>query len=157
LTAYLKTSDEIIFPALQAENKEQIFKRLCDTALEKGYVEDGFFEDLVAREKDFPTGLATNIPISIAHVGTHCLESFIAIATLERPVEFENMDGSEEKLQVKIVFIFGLVQLEEQTAVLRKLSVLFQNHEFLEQIYSSQTSKALLKVMLNYLGDMLQV
>ena len=108
-------------------------------------------------EKEYPTGLNTTIPISIAHVGTHCLESFLSVATLAEPVEFESMDGSEDKLMVRIVFVFGLIHPEQQAFVLRKLGVLFQNPQFLEDLQDSKTSEALLKVMLGYLGDMLCV
>jgi PTS system galactitol-specific IIA component len=157
MTTYLKTAEEMMFPALHAETKEQVFRKICDRAVSMGYVEEGFYDDLVVREQSFPTGLATSIPIAIAHVGTHCLESFIAIAALENPVEFENMDGSEEKLQVKIVFVFGLIHQEEQSSVLRRLSVLFQSAGFLEEIYGSQSAGVLLKTMRSYLGDMLWV
>jgi|GEM_PF-4683484 len=71
---FLTTSVNVMLPDLHATKKEEVIKKLCDKALENGYVDKLFYDDLIAREKEFPTGLDTSIPMAISHVGTHCLK-----------------------------------------------------------------------------------
>jgi PTS system galactitol-specific IIA component len=140
---------------ISAHKKEDVLELLSAKALEEGYVTEKFGKDLLEREQSFPTGLDMSIPISLAHVGTNCLSSFLALATLSNPVPFGNMDGSDTFVHAKLVFVFGIVKPEEQVVVLQRLGNLFKKLEFLKKLYLSDTQESLLSTLKSFLGGML--
>ncbi|MGI6145510.1 MAG: PTS sugar transporter subunit IIA [Peptococcia bacterium] len=143
----LATSKELMFSQINVDSQKTLFQIICGKALEKGFVKAEFYQDLLEREETYPTGLDTPIPMAIPHVGTHCCQSFLSLATLKTPIEFEKMDGSEGTLPVRIVIMFGIVNPNEQVEVLQKLSCLFQNKPFLEKLAQAPNSDALLAVL----------
>jgi PTS system galactitol-specific IIA component len=155
MSACLATSLNLMQPMIDIQKKEDILELLSTKALEEGYVTENFSKDLLEREKTFPTGLAMSIPIALAHVGTNCLCSFLALATLRNPVQFGNMDGSDTHVHAKLVFVFGIVKPEEQVIVLQKLGNLFNDSKFLKELSVCDTQEKLLSTLKSYLGGML--
>jgi Phosphotransferase system mannitol/fructose-specific IIA domain (Ntr-type) len=153
----LNTTSELMFLQVSEESKENLICKICSRAEEKGYVTSKFAEDLLSREAEFPTGLNTPVPIAIPHIGTNCNKSFFSFATLKKPIDFENMDGSEGMVPVRIVFLFGIVEPEEQVGVLTKISKLFQDKDFLEKIYESLNPNEALKIVKDILGGMVDI
>lgn len=153
----LATSKDLMFPQITVADQEMLIKVLCEKAVEKGFIEPQFCLDLLEREKKFPTGLDTPVPMAIPHVGTHCRKSFLSLATLKKPIQFEMMDGSEGEFPVKIVIVFGIVDPAEQVEVLKKFSCLFQNREFLEKLQQAPSADMMLAMLNEVLEDMLVV
>jgi len=153
----LITTSELIFLQVSEESKEDLLHKICSKVEEKGYITTEFAEDLIRREIEFPTGLDTPIPIAIPHIGTNCRDSFFSMTTLKDPVEFENMDGSETMIPARIVFLFGIVEPEEQVKVLRKLSAMFRNRSFLDSLYKSSDPEEALKYLEDILGEMIDI
>lgn len=153
----LATSKDLMFPQITVVNQEMLIKVLCEKAVEKGLIEPQFCLDLLEREKEFPTGLDTPIPMAIPHVGTHCCKSFLSLATLKEPIQFEMMDGSEGRLPVKIVIMFGIIDPAEQVEVLKKFSCLFQDRSFLEELHQAPNSDTMITILNEALEDMLVV
>jgi len=143
----LTTSLEFMMANLNVSSQEELFDAICRMAEETGFVLPGFCRELTAREKEFPTGLQTPIPIAIPHVGTSCVKSFFSLATLKQPILFNNMADPEESLPVRIVFLFGIVDPSEQVNILRKLSEIFQKKETLEAISKAKSNIELMEIM----------
>lgn len=149
----LTTSLEFMMANLEVRNHCELFSVICEKAIEKGYILSDFCGDLIEREKIYPTGLETVIPIAIPHVGTNCVQSFFSLATLKDPIEFNNMADPDETLSVKIVFLFGIVDPSEQVDILRKLSEIFQKKEILEAISAAEKDMDLMDIMKRELED----
>lgn len=151
--AGLKTCKSMIITDCDAKSDTEVIARLCDLAQEQNYVNEIFKEKILEREKEYPTGLATVVPIAIPHIHDGCLSSFFSIATFENPVEFSAMDGSDEKVKTQIVFLFGITDPSYQTAVLRKFSMIFQNEEMLNSYISIKDRDLLLDKLKQDLED----
>lgn len=129
-------NQEIVFFNESCSSKEEAIKKLADEFLKKGLVKDTFFQAVVDREKVYPTGLSINgIGVAIPHTdGIHVVEPQIGFMSLKEPVAFKNMVDDTDEIQVKIIFMLGLLKSEQQIQMLQKLVELFQNEELLKQV-----------------------
>lgn len=147
----------MILTDVEGHSDEEIIRKLCGLALEKGYIEELFIEKILEREKAFPTGLCTEVPIAIPHVHDGCLKSFFTMATLKEPIAFNSMDGSPEKIKVQVVFLFGITDPSQQTMVLRKFCEMFQNGAILKKILDTKDMKQMVILLKENLGDYIVV
>ena len=108
-------SEQLAEIAYQAEDKEEVIRLLAGKMDKLGYVEMGFEEAVLTREKKYPTGLPTKIPVALCHVEAEYVNrTALAIATLKKPVEFHNMGDPKMVLPVEIVFLLTIVDPKEQ-------------------------------------------
>ena len=71
-------------------------------------IEPVFVTALLEREKEYPTGLPTGVPIAIPHIHDGCLRSFFSMAVLDTPVAFGCMGDPDETVETRLVFLFGI-------------------------------------------------
>lgn len=147
----LRSEKDLIHLRVNAHNVEELLKELCSNVLEKKFIEPIFVENVIEREKTFPTGLPTDIPLAIPHVHEGCIKSFFSMAICENPIEFESMDGSDEKIPVKLVFLFGITNPSQQTKILMKFCEIFQNNEILTSMLNVNNEKELVDILKNIL------
>lgn len=128
--------EEIVFFNQLFENKEEALKKLADEFLKKGLVKDSFFQALIDREKNYPTGLSINgIGIAIPHTdGVHIIKPQIGFMSLKKPVIFKDMVDYQHDIEVSIIFMLGLSKSEQQIEMLQRLVELFQNEKLLGQV-----------------------
>ena len=55
LKDYVK--EELVFLNLTISDRAELFKKLSTFFLDKGYVNEGFYDFIVEREENYPTGL----------------------------------------------------------------------------------------------------
>jgi len=98
--------DNLIFTNLSCKSSAEVIELLGNALFNRGFVEEGFVESIIEREKKFPTGLSTFIPIALPHTTPDFTkkEGF-AIATLKEPVGFKDMGNPKHTLKVKIVLM----------------------------------------------------
>lgn len=149
----LQTDSSLILTNVEVNKDEEIINKLCSLAMKQGYINDLFIEKILEREKVFPTGLSTEVPIAIPHIHDGCLKSFFSMATLNKPVEFAAMDGSEKNVLVEIVFLFGITDPSQQTEVLQKFCEIFQNGDLLRDFKNIKDEKGLLGKLKSVLGN----
>jgi PTS system galactitol-specific IIA component len=116
-----------------------------------GFVEPGFTDAVISREKQYPTGLPTKIPVALCHVEAEFVkETALAVATLESPVSFNNMGDPKSELQVKLVFLLTIVDPKKQVQYLRKMMGLFKD-ETLSYLEKAQSKKDVISLLKNLL------
>ncbi|MCI2062074.1 MAG: PTS sugar transporter subunit IIA [Eubacteriaceae bacterium] len=152
----MKMNKELLFIKKNFTTKEEVINNTCSIAERLGYVNENFKTDIIKREQEFPTGLDTAVPIAMPHVGTNCNTSFMSITTVEKPVNFKYMDGTEGELPVEIIFLFGIVHPEDQMEVLKKLTALFRDENRLNRIINAQTNEEGFETMKEFLGDFVE-
>ena len=115
-----------------AKNSEQAIK-LCGEALYKAGIVRKDFGDLCAkREKDFPTGLPTEIPTAIPHVKDEGItQNAICLLKLNCPVTFKRLDDDTEEVKTDMIFNLAIKDAEEHLEVLQKMMVFLNNPEVL--------------------------
>jgi PTS system galactitol-specific IIA component len=137
-------SEDLIELGITETKKEDVIKIMADKLWAKGYVKDGYYENVVKREKDFPTGLPTVIPVALCHTEAQYVnQSAMAVGTLAHPVEFNEMGTPERNIQAEIIFLLALKDSKDQITYLKKMVTVFKSKETLETIRDATDSKAL--------------
>lgn len=149
----LATRTSMVRAGVAMASSGEAIELLAGAAIAAGFATEEFTTAILAREAEYPTGLPTAIPVAIPHIHDGCLRSFFACMTLGSPVRFASMEGDDEPLDVEIVFCFGITDPRQQAKVLRQLSVLFQNAEYLNQLKAAETDEKLLHMLAERLGD----
>ena len=72
----LYTNQTMILTEVTAGNAEEVIRLLAGKAMENDLIEPEFITAVLAREKEYPTGLPTAVPIAIPHIHDGCLKSF---------------------------------------------------------------------------------
>jgi len=129
-------SEEIAFFNQSCDNKEGALKKLADEFLSKGLVKDTFFQAVMDREQDYPTGLSINgIGVAIPHTdGIHIIKPQIGFMSLKDPVVFKDMADDQHEIEVNTIFMLGLLKSEQQIQILQKLVDLFQDESLLKSV-----------------------
>lgn len=129
-------SEEIAFFNQSCSSKEEALKKLADDFLAKGLVKDTFFQAVIDREKDYPTGLDINgIGVAIPHTdGIHIIKPQIGFMSLKEPVIFKDMVDANHEIEVSTIFMLGLLKSEQQMDMLQKLVELFQDEVLFKKV-----------------------
>lgn len=151
----LYTNKSMVLTGESVETADQVIDELGKLALDNGCIEALFITAVKKREKEYPTGLPTVVPIAIPHIHDGCLRSFFSMAVLKEPVIFRCMGDPEEEIPVQLVFLFGITDPVQQTEVLKKFSAMFQNKEFLDKLSETENEEKALELMKEILGDYL--
>ena len=118
-----------------AETKEEALKLLADQFVETGVAKDTFYQGLITREADFPTGLSLeNMCVAIPHTDVeHVNKTQVGFMSLDNPVEFIEMGTEDKLIPVRMMFMLALKEAHQQLEMLTKLMDVFQNNELMEK------------------------
>lgn len=141
-------SADLVELGITATKKEDVIKILADKMLAMGLVKDGYYENVVAREEDFPTGLPTVIPVALCHTeAKYVNQSAMAVGTLVQPVAFHEMGTPERDIMAEIIFLLALKDPKDQITYLKKMVTVFKSRETLEAIRDATDKKALIALL----------
>lgn len=131
------------------KDREDIVKLLANMLVENGNIFPAYCNDVLEREKEFPTGLPTEgIKVAIPHAKSeNVIISGVAIGVLKEPVMFQNMANPEEKLPVRIVFLLASKTEEEQLDNLKVLMKCFADSKFLQKILESGKAEDIVEIV----------
>ncbi|MFP3121946.1 PTS sugar transporter subunit IIA [Ectobacillus funiculus] len=135
-------SEKSIFTDLEVSNKEEALKILSDSLLEQGFIHDDFYENLLNREQNFPTGLESfEAGIAIPHTEPkHVKQDSIAVAVLDQPITFQSMVDKSMSIDVKIIFLLSLSQSTKHLNILRQIMELIKEEGSLQEISNMSKS-----------------
>ncbi len=122
-----------------AEGRDEALKLLADEFIKAGVAKDSFYEGLITREANFPTGLSlNNMCVAIPHTDVeHVNRTQIGFMSLDEPVEFVEMGTDDKKIPVKMMFMLALKEAHQQLDMLMKLMDAFQNDDLIERFYAA--------------------
>lgn len=128
---------------VEASSSKEVIKIAADELYRRGIVKKNFFEHVMLREKEFPTGLATDkYGIAIPHTDSKYVNrSQIEFVSLKSPVKFKNMGNASEDIEVTHVFMIAMSQLHEQADTLAKLMGLFLDEELMQRMYECSSKE----------------
>ncbi len=148
--------EQLVEVNVEAQDREEVIRMLSGKMNACDFVEKGFEQAVLAREKQYPTGLPTKIPVALCHVeAEYVKQTAMAVATLKKPVEFHNMGDPQAVLDVEIVFLLTILDPKQQVFYLRKLMELFKDGT-LPSLKAAKTKKevvALLAQKINQLEE----
>jgi galactitol PTS system EIIA component len=128
--------EKSVFADLNVPNKEGALKVLTDSLLEQGFIYDSFYESLLEREENYPTGLESyDIGIAIPHTDPkHVKQDSIAVAVLDKPVVFQDMVDKNNSIKVKIIFLLSLSESTKHLNILKQIIELIKGEGTLKEI-----------------------
>jgi galactitol PTS system EIIA component len=121
------------------ESQADFFKKVGAWLHENNYVTSTFFEAIINREAQYPTGLHTPyFDVSIPHTDPNHIEKpFIAVVRPDSPIEFKEMGNLEGKTFARVIFVIGFKHGENQLIILQKLMSMFSDQSMMNVCLNS--------------------
>ncbi|SEO41499.1 PTS system, galactitol-specific IIA component [Amphibacillus marinus] len=143
---HLHFDESLIFKNLQAQSTEDALKQVATALFQQGLVKESYINAVIEREKQYATGLPTEgIAVAIPHTDCiHVNQKAIAIAVLDKPIEFGIMGELDSTTPVSIIFMLAMDQEHAQLSLLQNLMAIFQDRVFLEFLVN-EPDKQLIK------------
>ena len=129
---------------LEAETSTEVIQHLGKKLMDAGLVKDSFIEAAITRESTLPTGLPLDgdIHVAIPHTDIiHVIQSGVAMATLTKPVIFQNMVMPSEDVNVSIVFMLAIDQPHAQIEMLQEIAELLQDPVTLQRLKDAKEAQ----------------
>lgn len=118
---------DLSFIGLEASTSTEVLSAFAAQALAVGAVHPSYEAALLERERAYPTGLPTIIPVAIPHADVeHAIQSGLGIATLATPVEFGEMGGADSTVLARVAVLILVTKPHAQAELLSRLIAVFQ-------------------------------
>lgn len=139
---------EDILLNIDAESCQEVLHLVSTHLFGEGKVKQSYEEHLVSREREYPTGLALgSINVAIPHTDyQYANTTQLLVATLKKPVEWHNMEDSEESIPVSVVVLSVFDKPEHQLEALQKIMGVLQNQELVAQIADADSAQQVIEL-----------
>ena len=122
---------DLMITNIEAKNKNEVIKMLCEKLLAKGYVSKKYYESVLLRESASDTSIGIGVAIPHGNMN-YTNQSKIAIATLKNPIEW-----NDEK--VTVIFLLAIIisdenEIERWQSFYRQFIKLTDNEDTLHKI-----------------------
>lgn len=137
-------SKELIFLDKKFNTQIEFFAFISDELYQKKYVKESFFQGLVEREAQYPTGLPSfPFPVAIPHCNPeHVIKNSISIVRFEKPVMFYEMGKIDALLAVDFAFVLTL-DGKLQSPILKELMKIFMDKEVMKKLKDATADQIL--------------
>lgn len=100
--------ENILFDRTAAD-WEEVVRLAVGRLSENGYVDSKYADDVIERERVYPTGLPTDdVVTALPHAhSSHVKKTGVCVVRLSEPVDFRNMGDPDETLPVELVFVLA--------------------------------------------------
>lgn len=137
---------------LEASSSAEVISKLGNKLVERNLVKQEYIQDVINREKEYPTGLPTYIPVSIPHADAEgCYKTSMAIGVLKNPVKFFEMGNPENALDVELIFMLAIADSKEQVTWIKNMMKIFKSEEVLRKIKNASDSSEIEVLLKNEL------
>lgn len=139
----------VIVPDLEAKTWEDVMKNLGQKLINAGYTKESYIDALIAREKDFPTGLDIDgLGVAIPHTDvSHVNKAGIAIGVLKEPVTFMQMGTDDEEVGVKLIFMLAVTDPNAHIDELQRIIEIIQDKGVLEKLFTVTDKETIIEVI----------
>ena len=140
-------SPDLVFFDWEAESTDEFFTKLGAELKQRGNINDGWFDGISTREKNYPTGLHTEAAaIAIPHTDPQFIEKpYIAVIKPKTPIVFQPMAGMGDEVPAELIINLGVLRDGGQVAVLQNLMNIFMNDDAVKDIMSQTTAEGLIE------------
>lgn len=134
---------------LEASSQKDALKKTAELMEKTGIVKDDFFENILAREKKFPTGLKIgDIGIAIPHTDPEYVnEPGIAVSTMKDSVKFKRMDDPEEIVEAKVIFMLALQDGHNHLEMISSIVKMLSNKKVLNKLIQADSEETILETI----------
>ncbi|SHK29273.1 PTS system IIA component, L-Asc family [Anaerobranca californiensis DSM 14826] len=130
---------------VECVNWQQAIKEAGNLLVKSGYIKEGYVEEIIKTVETLGPYFVIIPHIALAHARPSdlVLRNGLSIITLKDPVEF----GKKENDPVKIVIAFCAKSGEEHLDTLRKLALIFEEPEVIDEIVRADKPKTIYKIL----------
>jgi PTS system galactitol-specific IIA component len=140
----IRVEDSLSLVRPHAVSAADVLRAVAEQALEQGFVRETFADALLAREKQFPTGLPTPFPVAIPHTDAdHVIRPGLAAVLLDPPVEFGEMGGAERTVAVRLAVVLMVTDPSSQVGLLSRLIMALRRPDLEEALAGPDSPTAL--------------
>ena len=134
--------------AVDVKNKEEAFLIAAQRLEKMGYVNENYLNGLIAREREFPTGLITKyLNIALPHSECEYVEKpFVFVMQLKNPIYFYQM-GDNQEMTVENLFFLGIKEPKEQVGLLQSLMALFMDEKFVKAFIEAREAQVIYQLV----------
>ncbi|MGP4062882.1 PTS sugar transporter subunit IIA [Halobacillus sp. H74] len=142
-------NESVILLGVEANTKEDVLDQMGRNLEKQALVKDSFIQAIIAREKEYATGLPTaGVAVAIPHTDVeHVNRKTISMGILKNTVDFGVMGDDKETIPVQIVFMLAMDEAHSQLSLLQQLMKVFQNEDVLVSILNDQNKASIRKLM----------
>lgn len=121
--------------SLDVNSAADALEKIATSGYKLNLLEQTWFAAAADREKEFPTGLPTPIPVAIPHTDSmHVKASGIGFFRLTRPVTFGEMGSTDSTVEVSIIIPLLITDPKEQVDLLMKVVTAVQDLDFMTRL-----------------------
>lgn len=141
--------EDLINFDVDVKNYEEAIRFNSDILLKNNFVEEGYAEMVIKREKEYPTGLiAKGRGIAIPHTSPEKVKKqAICLLIPKQPIDFFMMGTSDKKIKADLVLPLVIKNPNSQLSLLRRIVDLVQNDELLDEIYKCRDKKKVMELL----------
>jgi len=133
----MNNSKKYVAIEADAQNWKEAIKFCGEALIANNCIGQGFVTACIEREKSFPTGLPTVIPVAIPHAASDEVNiTSVCILKLKNPVEFKRMDDSSESIRARLVFNLAIKGHNEHLDYLQNLIAFVMDEEKVKKCLS---------------------
>ncbi len=144
-------SEESIYLEVEGSDFSEVLENVAKELDVKGYINVGYVESVLEREKVFPTGLEfPKYCIAIPHTDSKFIKKdAIAIVKPKNKVFFRDMATNSKDLEVSVFLLLLISKNENQVKVLSSVIRNFADEDFYNNILQSNDKKQILNIIKN--------
>lgn len=150
----LVLDEAAVLPHLVAASWEDAIGQLGARMCEVGFTEAVYTQNVIEREREFPTALQfASAAIALPHgEAEHVWVSSMAIGRCERPVAFHAMDDASKLLDVQLIVMLAVNDPEAHLGVLAKLFEVLADPSFVDGVLAMDTADGIATAFKDALG-----
>ena len=141
--------ERLVFIDADVKTSEEAIRLMAARLEECGYVNPGYAEMVIDREKVFPTGLpGKTMCIAIPHTNpTLVNKPAIGVIVPKETVQFDMMGDPGTKLDVSLIMPLVIKDSSKQIELLKEMMHVIQDTERLERIRASKDVGEILELL----------
>lgn len=142
-------NEEIIILDADVETAEDAIRMAAELFEKYGYVNEGYADAVIEREKVFPTGLpGKGINIAIPHTNNKLVNHpAVGVIVPKKPVKFSMMGMKENVLDCELILPLVVKDAKQQIDMLKKMMHIISNGELLRQIKDSKSKTEIVSLL----------
>lgn len=136
-----KVREDLVLLGVEGETRDEVLYNIAKVLMDKGVAKDTFYEALLQRENEYPTGLPIGeINIAIPHTyPEHINEVAITIAVPKKPVVFRNMGDKDEEILISVILCLTMRKMDDNVKLLPALMGFFADEDNLRALLACKT------------------
>lgn len=147
LNEYL--NDDLMFIDKKMADIPDLFKFVSNILEQKDFVKDEFYENLLKREENYPTGLQLDDnTIAIPHCNSEFVKkSFIFFVRLVEPIEIHKMDDPDDVIKTDLFFVLGLTDPKHHITLLQELMNVIQDSSIIDSLKKAESKEEIKSIL----------